>query len=220
MQRIPEPELMNEAEQALAYAQADFTQPHQYFITRFQETFPAHEVNGRVLDLGCGPADITLRFARAYPDTIIDGVDGAEAMLALGRKAIAAAGQQQRIQLSRCYLPIDAPPQTQYDAIISNSLLHHLQQPQVLWQSVKQYAAPGAPVFIMDLLRPESKAQAQELVQLYAAEEAEILRYDFYHSLLAAYSVEEVRQQLLKAELMQLNIEIASDRHFTVSGLL
>lgn len=218
MQRIPEPELMNDAAQALAYAQADFSEPHQYFVSLINESFPGHNFAGRVLDLGCGPADITLRFARAYPASIIDGVDGAEAMLTLGRKAVEAAGLQQRIHLWQCLLPGDALPQDKYDAVISNSLLHHLQQPQVLWQCLQQYAKPGAPVFIMDLMRPKSREQAQQLLETYAADEADILRHDFYHSLLAAYTVDELEQQLQEAGLTQLKVSVVSDRHFTVSG--
>lgn len=218
MQRIPEPDLMNDAEQALAYAQADFAEPHQYFVKLINESFPGHTFAGRVLDLGCGPADVSLRFARAYPAAIIDGVDGAEAMLALGRQAIVEAGLQDRIHLTQCYLPQDPLPQSRYDAIISNSLLHHLQQPQILWQCLAQSAAPGAPVFVMDLMRPDSQVQARQLFETYAADEAEILKQDFYNSLLAAYTVDEIEQQLQQANLMHLRVNIVSDRHVTISG--
>ena len=63
MQRIPEPELMDEAEQARAYAQADFAEPNQRFVDCFEAEFPELQ-QGAVLDLGCGPGDIVLRLAR------------------------------------------------------------------------------------------------------------------------------------------------------------
>lgn len=218
MQRIPEPELMNDTQQALAYAQADFAEPHQNFIKLINETFPGQDFAGKVLDLGCGPADISLRFARAYPAATIDGIDGAETMLVLGRQAIEAEGLHPRVSLHLCHLPGDPLPQAQYDAVISNSLLHHLQKPQALWQTVKQYAMPGAPVFVMDLMRPQSREQAQLLLETYAADEPDILKHDFYHSLLAAYTVNEITQQLQDAGLSHLKVNIVSDRHITVSG--
>jgi len=73
-------------------------------------------------------------------------------------------------------------------------------------------------VFVMDLMRPQSTAEAQQLMETYAAGEAEILKHDFYHSLLAAYTVEEITQQLREADLAQLQVKIVSDRHITVSG--
>ena len=88
MDRILEPELMEEEEQGQAYAQADFSDPNSQFLELFAANFPGISGSGRVLDLGCGPADILVRFARRYPDCSCVGVDGAEAMLAPGRRVI------------------------------------------------------------------------------------------------------------------------------------
>jgi ubiquinone/menaquinone biosynthesis C-methylase UbiE len=217
MQRIPEPELMDDEAQARAYAEADFEAPHSYFIELFQQTFPALSITGSVLDLGCGPADISLRFARAYPDCEIHGVDAAVAMLAYGDKAIQQAKLGDRIHLVPGYLPGARLPRQQYEAVISNSLLHHLADPMTLWQAVQKYAAPGAPVFIMDLMRPISQTRAQALMAEYAADEPPVLQHDFYHSLLAAYTPQEVEQQLSSLAL-PLSVRVVSDRHLVVSG--
>ena len=91
MKRIPEEELMSDIEQARAYAAADFEEPHSNVIRLFQQSFGTQLPGRSVLDLGCGTGDITFRFARAYPDCIVYGVDGSEAMLSLGRKALAQA---------------------------------------------------------------------------------------------------------------------------------
>lgn len=40
MQRVPEPELMSEADQAAAYAAADFEEAHARYPRLFQERFP------------------------------------------------------------------------------------------------------------------------------------------------------------------------------------
>ncbi len=219
MQRIPEPELMNDEAQARAYAEADFEAPHGYFIELFQQTFPALSLSGCVLDLGCGPADISLRFARAFPDCVIHAVDAAQAMLAYADKAVQQANLAERIRLLPGYLPHARLPHRSYDVVISNSLLHHLANPMSMWRSVQEYAAPGAPVFIMDLMRPPSAALAQALVAEYAAEEPPILQHDFYHSLLAAYTPEEVEQQL-KSLALPLSVRVVSDRHLVVSGTM
>lgn len=220
MERIPEPELMEQTEQALAYAGADFSEPHERFVQLFAECFPASALTGRVLDLGCGPADISCRFARAHPACTIDGLDGAAAMLALGRALIARQGLVERICLHHLRLPSESLPAGPYEAVISNSLLHHLADPSVLWDAVRSASHIGTRVFIMDLLRPASEKQARDLVAEYAAGEPEILRHDFYHSLLAAYRPEEVAGQLATAGLEQLAIRVVSDRHFIVYGVV
>ena len=217
LERTPEPELMDEPEQARAYAEADFAEPHERFVELFRETFPGLDVTGRVLDLGCGPADIVIRFARAFPECRIDGLDAGPNMLALGREAVAAAGLAGRVRLLEGYLPGAVPPEARYDAIISNSLLHHMAAPMALWQTVRDHAAPGAPVFVMDLMRPASADQAQALVDAYAEGEPEVLRQDFRNSLHASYTPDEVAGQLQAAGL-DLTVEAVSDRHLLVHG--
>jgi trans-aconitate methyltransferase len=219
MERIAEPELMDEAAQARAYAEADFSAPHDRFIELFREQFPGSAPQDCVLDLGCGPGDITRRFARAFPACELHGVDGAAAMLRLAAELQNGSELEARIRYIHGYLPGAALPQARYATIICNSLLHHLADPMVLWQSILGHGAPGAAIFVMDLMRPDSRATAEAMVAQYAAGEPEVLRHDFFHSLLAAYTVDEVRAQLRAAGL-DLAVSAVSDRHLIVSGYL
>lgn len=217
MERVTEPELMDEHEQAQAYAQADFEEAHNRFVTLAGERLPKG-LAGAVLDLGCGPGDISMRFARAFPACTVHGVDGAHAMLRWGRDLLARTPDlAARVELIHGMLPGAELPRERYDAVISNSLLHHLHDPQVLWSAVRAHAAPGAPVFIMDLMRPPTTEAALALVKEYAFGEPEVLQRDFYNSLLAAFEPGEVREQLAQAEL-SFAVEEVSDRHLLVTG--
>ena len=217
MQRIPEDELMDSEAQARAYADEDYSGPHDAFISYFQSRFPGF-THGKVLDLGCGPADITIRFAQAFPDTDLIGLDGSQEMLAIGIDDVISKGLSDQIALKKCLLPDDSLPPDNFDAIMSNSLLHHLADPQVIWQTIKRCCKPVAPIFVMDLMRPENVDEANKLVELYAPDTQPILKKDFYNSLLAAYRPGEIESQLSRAGLQSLNIEIVSDRHFIVWG--
>ena len=211
---------MDDEAQAAAYAEADFAEPHDMFVDLFRQTWPDRDVTTAVLDLGCGPADISCRFAHAYPQCHIDGVDGAAAMLACGRQLVSHQGLAERIDLYQCHLPEQMPPRADYPVIISNSLLHHLAEPRVLWQTIRQCASLDALVFVMDLMRPGDVTTAEAMVEQYAGNEPPVLRNDFYHSLLAAYTVAEVNDQLAACGLSELTVRAVSDRHLMVSGAL
>ena len=217
MDRVPEPELMDDPQQAAAYAAADFAAPHDHFIELLHDRCAPRQ-SGRALDLGCGNADVTLRFARRWPDWTVLGVDGSEAMLDLGRRAVAAEGRPITFQCT--LLPSDSLPAGAFDLVFSNSLLHHLRDPGTLWSSVKGSLRPGGWVFVMDLARPPDRATAEALVELYSANEHPLLRRDFFHSLCAAYHPDEVRAQLEVAELTELTVEEVSDRHWIAYGLV
>jgi ubiquinone/menaquinone biosynthesis C-methylase UbiE len=218
MQRTAEPELMTDSEQVLAYANADFEAPHQRFVDLIGERLPRLPQTGVALDVGCGPGDITCRFARAFPDYSIDGLDGSLPMLELARQAASHYGVGNRTSFHLCYLPDGAAPRERYDLVFSNSLLHHLADPAVLWHSLRRWSRGGGAVFVIDLLRPQSMAEAARLVDEYSRDEPEVLRRDFYNSLLAAYRPEEVREQLSRAGLDHLVLEVISDRHWLVSS--
>jgi len=211
---------MEDDAQARAYAEADFAEAHGRCIELLTEVLPGLGPEGRALDLGCGPGDVTIRFARAFPGWRVDGVDGSAAMLRYGRVAVERAGLGERVALSEVYLPEGAVPGGDYDLVFSNSLLHHLGDPPVLWSSVRRWGAKNGHVFVMDLLRPATRERAQALVDEYASGEPEVLRRDFFHSLLAAYEVAEVEAQLAAAGLGHLAVRQASDRHLIVWGRL
>ena len=209
---------MNDEAQTIAYANADFDSPHQAFIYRLREKFSNLPTRGHALDLGCGPGDITIRFAKAFPDWCVDGIDGAPMMLKLGQQEITAQGLQTRISFHQVYLPQKSAPENTYDFIFSNSLLHHLANPLDLWRSLKRFSKQPTPVFIMDLLRPESEAIAAQIDETNSGNEPEILRTDFYNSLCAAYTLTEIKEQLKATDLRHLEIEAISDRHWIAWG--
>ena len=62
---------------------------------------------GRVVDLGCGPGDITLRVLRVCPGWSVDALDGSPAMLALARQAADTAGLAARVRFIKAILPQD-----------------------------------------------------------------------------------------------------------------
>ena len=218
MDRILEPELMDDPTQADAYAAMDFSAENQGFVERFREYFPDFS-QGTVLDIGCGPADIPIRFAKRYPACQILGVDASAPMIQLGEQAVKQAGLADRVTL-RCERYEEVAGARIVDAVISNSLLHHLPNPLQFWQKLRQLVRPGAPVLVMDLLRPESPEAAQAIVDRYAAGAPDILRRDFYNSLLAAFTEDEVTTQLARMNLTRLLLDVPDDRHWVVGGIV
>jgi trans-aconitate methyltransferase len=216
--RTPEDQIMDIPAEADAYAQADFSQVNAAFVDRLLELAGQCD-RALCVDLGCGPADIPIRLARRKPSWQILAVDASEPMLAWARSAVADAGLEDRIRL----IQADACDQQEpaaCDVVCSNSILHHVEDPLAFWRQLARWGRPGALVLIRDLFRPESLEEARRIVQVQAGGESQLLQDEFYRSLLAAYTPEEIRGQLSQAGLENLQVRMVSDRHVDVWGRL
>jgi SAM-dependent methyltransferase len=225
LERICEPELMDDPEQARVYAEADFDASDAALVERIIALAAPQGLGSKLVDLGCGPGNLSFRLAERCPAAELVGLDGSAAMLALAEQRRQVAAERWPRLSFRCLtLPLAVGDlgglAGRCTAIVSNSLLHHLHDPAVLWRTLRLLAAPGALVHIHDLRRPPDPAALDALVQCHASDCDPLLRRDYAASLRAAFRPEEVRAQLGQAGLAGLRVEARDDRYLEVHGRL
>jgi hypothetical protein len=88
----------------------------------------------------------------------------------------------------------------------------------VLWSSMRDVSTAGTRILVQDLTRPASVAVAEGLVAQYAGDEPEVLQRDYFHSLRAAFTLDEIRQHLDRVDFGHFAVDAVSDRHVVVSG--
>jgi hypothetical protein len=82
------------------------------------------------------------------------------------------------------------------------------------------YASKEMVVSIMDLMRPQTPEQARQMVETYAWNEPEVLKTDFFNSLCAASTPDEIQIHLSRLKLDHLMVTLVSYRHFTIHGFM
>lgn len=217
MPRQSEPELMDDRQEAVAYASADFAAVNQAFVERFLELAGTID-SARALDLGTGPADIPIRLIRARPNWHVVAVDASPVMLELARPAVVAAGLSGRIELLAANAKDIPLADASFDVVFSNSILHHITDAARLWAQVRRLIRPGGLVFFRDLARPATPQLARDIVNRHAGGESALLQEEYYRSLLSAYTVDEVAAQLAQAGLRDLRACMITDRHMDIFG--
>ncbi len=222
MKRIPEQALMNDPDQATAYAGSDLDNAYWLFVQLFRKYFPALQPDNAILDLGCGPAAIPLRLAKLFGKCQIHCVDGSASMISQGKQAVQREGLEEQIHFFKACMPDKLPlPQNRYKVIISNSFLHHLADPMILWNALHEYCLPEAAILIVDLLRPANEERAQLLVDQYMPDAPPLLRQDMLISLRAAFTLDEVKAQLEVANLTaNISLAMATPFQFAAYGYL
>ncbi|MCH5377783.1 MAG: methyltransferase domain-containing protein [Planctomycetes bacterium] len=141
--------------------------------------------------------------------------DVAISMLEVARYNIEIATLIDRIQLDHVdgkQLPYD---DDRFAAVISNSIVHHIPEPQTVLREAIRVAAPGALLFFRDLFRPDDMATLRQLVETYAGHENEHQQKMFADSLHAALTIDEVRQLVAQCGFSPETVQATSDRHWT-----
>ena len=215
--RVLEPEAMDTLEEVQEYERMDHAEVNSRFVADF---LSAHGPcrGGEILDAGTGTARIPIALARADELARIVGLDLAATMLAQAARNIADAGLTGRI---RCLLGDmkDLQPVlggTKFEAVISNTILHHIPDPSQALQAMKERVEPGGTLMVRDLARPEHREEVARLVRMYAVQETPAARQLFEASLNAALTLEEIQSLALGLGLPAGCITMTSDRHWTL----
>lgn len=235
-----EPEVMDTPEEARDYDAMDHAEVNRVFAAEFLELLAAAvsadagDAPARILDVGTGTARIPIELLRqldalaaaggavspALMGLRISAIDLAREMLALAERNVRAAGMAGQIALER----IDAKrlpyPDGAFDAVMSNSIIHHLPDPVQALREMRRVLRPGGVLFVRDLLRPPDEPTLETLVAAYAGNESEHARRMFRDSLHAALTLEEVCDSLAAAGFPAEWARQTSDRHWTAAGRL
>jgi len=210
--RVLEPEVMDTPEEARDYDAMDHSAVNRVFVSDF---FGVWDGRGPVLDVGTGTALIPIEFCREWPNCTVVAVDAAAHMLAVARGNVERAGLAWRIFLHH----VDAKGMPfadgSFPAVMSNSIVHHIPDPRAVFAEIARLAAPGATIFVRDLLRPADRETLNHLVETYAAGANEHQKKMFAESLHAALTVDEVKELVAGVGHSPDLVSQTSDRHWT-----
>jgi 2-polyprenyl-3-methyl-5-hydroxy-6-metoxy-1,4-benzoquinol methylase len=222
--RTLEPEVMDTEEEARDYDAMDHEQVNARFCDDLQAT--AGRLGPRLLDVGTGTALIPIALCRRDPAVAVEAIDLAHAMLALAERNVARAGLTGRIHVSRVDAKATHWAAGTFDAVMSNSIVHHIPEPREVLAEVWRLVRPGGVLFVRDLERPDDAARVAELVDLYAPipdappdVRGMHLRQRalFEASLLAALTANEVRAMVAPLGIPAGAVSTTSDRHWTLA---
>ena len=212
--RVLEPEAMDTPEEARDYDAMDHRAVNARFVADF---LAAHGPcrGGEILDVGTGTAQIPIALCRADPRARVVGLDLADAMLALALRNVEAAGLADRIRLVRGDGKGLGLPSGSFEAVLSNTIVHHIAHPAPALAEMARLVAPGGTLLVRDLARPEGVDDVARLVATYAADESPHARALFEASLHAALTLEEVRELVRALGRPAEGVQMTSDRHWT-----
>ena len=223
LSRVLEPEVMDTADEARDYDAMD----HVDVNARFCDDLLARgALPSRILDVGTGTARIPIELCSRENTVQVVAIDLADHMLAVAKENVAKAGFATRVVLER----VDAK-QMPYDdgsfgATVSNSIIHHIPEPEAVFREMWRVTKPGGIIFVRDLHRPDSEEAVDRLVALYGGtppadpaltKSFENQRFLFRASLLAGLTIDEVAKMVAPLGVSRDAVKMTSDRHWTLA---
>jgi ubiquinone/menaquinone biosynthesis C-methylase UbiE len=224
--RTLEPEVMDTREEAVDYDSMDHSGVNRVFVddllaasqeAGFDESSLTEPL--RILDVGTGTAQIPIELCRRPLDSDVWAIDLAVEMLLLAEQNVREAALDGRILLEQEDAKAMNYADADFDWVISNSIAHHIPEPESSLREMLRVLRPGGFFFVRDLLRPETDTEVEAIVRTYAGSENEHQQQLFRQSLHAALTVDEMRELMTSLGWYGESVSQNSDRHWTVAGV-
>ena len=220
LDRVLEPEVMDTQAEAVDYDRMDHSHVNQIFVDDFLSALSKGPVpkmgSWTIFDAGTGTAQIPIELLRRGISAKVTAADLANQMLIVARQNVSTAGFEASIELVVRDCKSLSEANETYDAVMSNSIVHHIPEPKRVFAEIWRVLKPGGLCFIRDLCRPGDLATLNHFVQTYSGEANEHQQRMFRESLHAALTVKEVRDFVRELGIPDEAVQATSDRHWTL----
>ncbi len=204
--RTPEPEVMSDAAEVEAYASATA----QAYLDAIDDTLVEQVLSfgrlaGWLLDIGTGPGGIPLKVARRSPGLRVVGVDQSAAMVRRAQRAAEEQGLANRVFFFFADAHRLSFPDAFFDLVLTNSLLHHLSNPVVVFNEMARVVKADGVVLARDLRRP-TRLSFPFHVRWYGRHYSGVMKELYVDSVRAAYTGEELSGMLRQSALADSHV--------------
>ena len=229
MERIPEPELMEKKKKVVSYDEADFSEGEVNLINQINHYLLRNNISlsekDLIVDLGCGPGNISEKLAIKWPNTEVVGIDASKEMILRAEYNKEISNNQNNLKNLR-YICSDIKDikstnfllKKNISLLVSNSLIHHITRLEDFFNTIRSLSSNSTVNFHKDLKRPLDEKSALELKAKCSTKYNEILTNDYYASLRASYTFKELKNFTLENDLSSLDVFEDGDKYLIVYG--
>ena len=229
MERTVEPELMEREDQVISYAKADFSEGENNLINQINYYLIKNNINLNnkelIVDLGCGPGNISEKLAIKWPKAKVVGIDGSKEMIRIAELNKKKSLNRSRLKNLR-YICADIKKlklseissEKNISLLVSNSLIHHITYLDDFFNCIERLSSNLTINFHKDLKRPSNEKLALELKEKCAEKYNDILTNDYYASLKASYTSKELKNFIFKNNLSSLEVFEDGEKYLIVYG--
>lgn len=199
--RVPEPMVMDDAEQVRAFAEAGIAAgiiaPTYLFHTA--QASRLIRPGDKVIDLASGPGSQLIQLAKVNPQASFTGVELSPQMIAFAQEQTDLARVPNVTYQLDDITRLESIADHSIDVVVSCMSIHHLPGPTELTAMFRQVArvlkADGR-VCLIDFCRLRNAASMEYFVFVHKDRQPDLFTQDYLHSVHAAFSAGEFREAM------------------------
>jgi len=155
---------------------------------------------GTFLEVGSGPAFVSIEVARRIPRVQIIGLDISETMLGIGIRNVAEAGLTGQITLrpgDAAKMPFD---DAEFDFVVSSGSLHHWSKPMEVFDEIYRVLKLYQPALVYDVRKDTPKEKVDEFSRHI---KSRFMRWGLRHSVGESYTQQGIEELLSRTRFKE-----------------
>ena len=156
---------------------------------------------GVFLEVGPGPAFVSIEIASRIPQAYIVGLDISQTMIDIGRRNVSEAGLSEQISFRKGDATLMPFNDAEFDFAVSSGSLHHWSKPVQVFNEIYRVLKPGQMALISDLRKDAYKEKVDEYCRQI---ESRFMRWGLRHSVSESYTPEGIKELLSQSHFKKV----------------
>ena len=170
---------------------------------RFAERVVSLFDGGRLIEIGPGPAYVSIEIAKRLPNVEIVGLEISDTMIEIAKRNAETQGLSEKITLRKGEASNMPFEDSEFDFAVTSGSLHHWKKPNQVFSEIYRILKPGCIALISDLRRDTPKEKVDELANKI---DSKLMRWGLKHSFKEGYTARQMQEMMKSTQFSEIEI--------------
>ena len=158
---------------------------------------------GKLLEIGPGPAYVSIEIAKRLPKVEIIGLEISDTMIEIAKKNAKEHEVSEKITLKKgdaSKMPLE---DSEFDFVITSGSLHHWKKPTQVVDEIYWVLRPGCRALVSDLMKDAPKEKVHDFANKI---DSKLIRWGLKHSFKESYTARQIEQMIKSTHFREIEI--------------
>jgi len=158
---------------------------------------------GKLLEIGPGPAYVSIQIAKRLPKVEIIGLEISDTMIEIAKKNAKEHEVSEKITLKKgdaSKMPLE---DSEFDFVITSGSLHHWKKPTQVVDEIYRVLRPGCRALVSDLMKDAPKEKVDDFANKI---DSKLMRWGLKHSFKESYTARQIEQMIKSTHFREIEI--------------